>query len=144
MLTRAEICARLPHAGSMCLLDELVRWDAQQLEARAVSHRNPANPLRREGMLSALTGIEYAAQAVALHGSLLAGHDAPRAGFLASVRDVHCDTERLDSCDAPLDIRVERLGGDADGMIYHFAIQSGGQPLLRGRLTIRLMPGVGS
>lgn len=144
MLTHAEICARLPHAGSMCLLDALAGWDAQHLAARATSHRDPANPLRHDGRLSALTGIEYAAQAVALHGSLLAGDSAPRAGFLASVRDVHCDAERLDTCDAPLDIRVERLGGDADGMIYHFAIQSGGQPLLRGRLTIRLMPGVGS
>ena len=142
MLTRAELCARLPHAGGMCLIDALVGWDAQHLAARATSHRDPANPLRHDGRLSALTGIEYAAQAVALHGSLLAGDDAPRAGFLASVRDVRCDVERLDTCAAPLELRVERLGGDVDGMIYHFAIHSGDQPLLSGRLTIRLLPGV--
>ena len=49
------------------------------------------NPLRAHDRLSAACGIEYAAQAMAVHGALCAGLDGqqtPRNGLLASVRGV--------------------------------------------------------
>jgi predicted hotdog family 3-hydroxylacyl-ACP dehydratase len=73
------ICARLPHAGRMCLLDRLVAWDSESITCHASSHRDADNPLRSGGRLHAVAGVEYAAQAVALHGSLLAAHDASTA-----------------------------------------------------------------
>jgi len=31
-LTKTEVCRLLPHAGSMCLLDEVERWDNSRLK----------------------------------------------------------------------------------------------------------------
>lgn len=139
-MNRDEICARLPHAGRMCLLDRLESFDAESIHCRARSHRDADNPLRSHGRLHAVIGVEYAAQAMALHGSLTAGHDAPPAmGYLASVRDLQLDIEDLAAVHDELDIRARRLSGDAGGFIYEFDIHAGERRLLAGRVTARLV-----
>ena len=139
-MNHAEICARIPHGGSMCLLDRVLAWDAVHIECRAVSHRDPANPLRRAGRLASVCGIEYAAQAMALHGSLLAAADAPPTlGYLASLRDVSLDVERLDDVAVELTIHAERLSGGADSFLYSFRVTAGERPLLSGRSAVKLL-----
>ena len=69
-LDRAGIAARIPHAGSMCLLHALLDWSATTIACSAVSHRDADNPLRDAHGLPAAAAIEYAAQAMALHGAL--------------------------------------------------------------------------
>ena len=140
-MTHDEICARLPHAGRMCLLERLVRWDAESIECAAVSHRDVDNPLRGGNRLHAVTGVEYAAQAMALHGSLLAAPDtAPAMGYLASVRDLQLDIDDLSRIPDELRIVARRLSGDAAGFIYEFTIHGGARRLLAGRLAARLVP----
>jgi predicted hotdog family 3-hydroxylacyl-ACP dehydratase len=140
-----EICARLPHAGRMCLLDRLESFDAESIHCRARSHRDADNPLRSHGRLHAVIGVEYAAQAMALHGSLTAGHDAaPAMGYLASVRDLQLDIEDLAAVHDDLDVRARRLSGDAGGFIYEFDIHAGTRRLLAGRLAARLVGPQGS
>lgn len=135
-----EICARLPHAGRMCLLDRMLSWDAESIRCLAGSHRDADNPLRSHGRLHAVCGVEYAAQAMALHGSLTTGHDAPPAmGYLASVRDLRLDVEDLAGVADDLEIRARRLGGDAGGFVYEFEIHAGARLLLSGRVTARLV-----
>ncbi len=73
-LDHAWIAAHIPHQGSMCLLDAVLRWDTQHVACSATSHGDPSNPLRQFGRLGAACGIEYAAQAMAVHGALLAQH----------------------------------------------------------------------
>lgn len=68
----AWIAAHIPHQGDMCLLDRVVKWDEQRIQCQAGSHRLGDNPLRSRDRLSAACGIEYAAQAMAVHGALLA------------------------------------------------------------------------
>jgi len=137
-----EICARLPHAGRMCLLDRLEHWDGDSITCFATSHRDLDNPLREQDRLHAVCGIEYAAQAMALHGNLLAGPDSPPVmGYLASVRDVQFTIEDLSRIPGDLRIQARRLSGDATGFIYEFEIQAGSQHLLTGRMAARLMPG---
>ena len=80
MIGRDRIMALIPHQGAMCLLDEAVLWTAERIVCRAVSHLDPANPLRRAGGLHALCGAEYALQAAALHGALLADGTPQPAG----------------------------------------------------------------
>ena len=134
------ICARLPHAGRMCLLDRLVAWDGESISCHASSHRDTDNPLRHGGRLHAVSGVEYAAQAMALHGSLLAAHDAPPAiGYLASVRDLKLDLEDLGAVTEDLHITARRLSGDAGGFIYEFEILAGTQTVLNGRLAAKLL-----
>ena len=138
-LDRAWIAAHIPHQGSMCLLDRVDTWDAQRLQGTATSHRDPANPLRAGGRLGALAGIEYAAQAVAIHGALLAGDAAaPAPGYLGSARSVDCRVARLDDVDDALVIDVERLSADARTLLYAFTLSAGGRVLIDGRLAVVL------
>ena len=140
MLDRAAIAARIPHQGSMCLLDAVLAWDSGQIHCRASSHRQPDNPLRAAARLGAACGIEYAAQAMAVHGALLAPAGAPpRPGYLASVRSVQLAVDRLDDLAQDLDIVAERLSGDENNILYHFRVEHAGDLLLSGRAAVMLV-----
>lgn len=134
---RDWIAAHLPHRGRMNLLERIVSWDAQGLRARATSHRDAGNPLRRGNELPIACGIEYGAQAVAAHGALVS-EGAAGAGFLASVRSVVFHATRLDDLPADLEISVEQIGAVAGGMLYRFSVASEGRELLEGRAAIVL------
>ena len=146
-LNHTEIARRIPHQGDMCLLDSVTAWDDEQIQCQASSHRAPGNPLRAHGRLGAACGVEYAAQAMAVHGTLMAERlaaanpttgAAPRAGYLASVRSVMLHVERLDLIEAPLLISAERLTGDGNTVLYSFAVKAGDTPLLSGRAVVVL------
>lgn len=139
MLDRAAIAARIPHSGTMCLLAAAVDWSETAISCIATSHADPANPLRADGRLGATTGIEYAAQAMALHGALLADSaGAPRQGYLTSVRGVTLHVARLDDLPGQLDVHVERLSGDANNVLYRFVVSHAGRCLLEGRAAVVL------
>jgi predicted hotdog family 3-hydroxylacyl-ACP dehydratase len=139
VLDRAAIAARIPHSGTMCLLAAAVDWSETAISCIATSHADPANPLRADGRLGATTGIEYAAQAMALHGALLADSaGAPRQGYLTSVRGVTLHVARLDDLPGQLDVHVERLSGDANNVLYRFAVSHAGRCLLEGRAAVVL------
>jgi predicted hotdog family 3-hydroxylacyl-ACP dehydratase len=139
VLDHAAIAARIPHGGTMCLLAAAVDWSEAAISCTATSHADPANPLRAGGRLGAATGIEYAAQAMALHGALLAGSDdAPRQGYLTSVRGVTLHVDRLDDLPGPLDVRAERLSGDASNVLYQFSVSHAGRCLIDGRAAVVL------
>ena len=139
VLNRDGIAARIPHQGSMCLLDAVTEWSADHIVCRALSHTDPANPLRAAGRLGAANGIEYAAQAMAVHGALVAGTDAaPRQGYLTSVRSVTLHAERLDDLPGPLSVRAERVSGDANNVLYRFTLHHGERCLLEGRAAVVL------
>ena len=134
------ICARLPHAGRMCLLERLESWDGDSITCVATSHRDVDNPLRRGGRLHAVAGVEYAAQAMALHGNLLSATDTqPAIGYLASVRDLKLDLDDLGTVAEDLRVTARRLSGDASGFIYEFEIRAGTRALLSGRLAAKLL-----
>lgn len=135
----AWIAAHIPHQGAMCLLDAVLDWDAERIRCTSLGHRSPDNPLRAAGRLGALNAIEYAAQAMAVHGALLAGEGSPPApGFLGSARGVECLVERLDDIPGPLTIVAERLSGDARTLLYAFTVAAGDRPLVRGRAAVVL------
>ena len=127
----------IPHRGAMSLLGEVVQFDAEQIICRAASHRDPANPLREGGVLPAICGIEYAAQAMAVHGALRE-QGGPRPGMLAAVRDVALRVERLDDIPGDLTLTVRRLMADARHMLYEFSVRAGEIELVRGRATVVL------
>jgi predicted hotdog family 3-hydroxylacyl-ACP dehydratase len=142
MLDHAWIAARIPHQGDMCLLDAVAEWSPAHIRCLATSHRRADNPLRADGRLSAVCGIEYAAQAMAVHGALLAPAERPpRPGYLASVRGIDFHAGRLDDVDDELDIEAERLSGDDDTILYRFELRSGGRLLLGGRAVVILDTG---
>jgi predicted hotdog family 3-hydroxylacyl-ACP dehydratase len=138
-LDHAWLLAHLPHQGSMCLLDAVTDWDARHIRCIASSHRHPDNPLRAHDRLGAACGIEYAAQAMAAHGALLAAADsAPRVGYLASVRGVDLHVARLDDIADDLELEAERLSGDDNTILYGFRVSAAGRELLSGRAAVVL------
>jgi predicted hotdog family 3-hydroxylacyl-ACP dehydratase len=133
------IAAHIPHQGHMCLLDAVVDWSESAISCSAVSHADPTNPLRAKGRLGAVNGIEYAAQAMAVHGALLARvGDKPRQGYLTSVRSVQLHVARLDDLPGELIVQAERLSGDANNILYQFSVTHGGHCLLEGRAAVVL------
>jgi len=140
-LDHAWIAGRIPHQGSMCLLDRVLDWDPASIRCAAVSHRDPANPLRAHGRLAAACGIEYAAQAMAVHGALCAADadaPAPRMGMLTSVRGVDLATPRLDDIPGELQVRAERVSGDRNAIVYAFTVSAEARVLVAGRATVIL------
>lgn len=138
-LNRDAIALLVPHAGAMCLLDRALAWDADTIACEADRHRDPANPLRRGGCLPAVCGVEYALQAMALHGALLAGDgEAQPAGYLSSLRDVSLACARIDTVAGPLSVRARALAAETGGFIYRFEVEGGGSVLLSGQAAIIL------
>jgi predicted hotdog family 3-hydroxylacyl-ACP dehydratase len=136
-LSKDEICALLPHTGAMCLLDAVQSWNDDEITCTAVSHRDPANPLRRDGVLPSVCGVEYAAQAIGVHGRLATGNrEKPAAGYLASLRDLVMHVERLDDAPVPLIIRARRMVAGDESVMCEFSVSAGGEPLLSGRATL--------
>lgn len=137
-LERDRFVQLMPHAGRMCLVDRIERWDEQSLDARCWSHRAADHPLARDGRLAALHAIEYGAQAMAVHGALLAERDGERLarGFLAGARDLRFQRERLDDLADDLEIAVERRFAQAGSLIYAFRIDAGGEPVADGMATV--------
>jgi predicted hotdog family 3-hydroxylacyl-ACP dehydratase len=135
--TRAAIAALVPHQGTMCLLDRVEACDAAGIVCTAANHRDLAHPLRRNGLLPAVCGLEYALQAMALHGALTAGA-AQGAGFLAALSGVAMAAERLDDVGEDLRISATALARESRGFIYAFEIMGDGRALLSGRATVVL------
>ena len=143
LLDRTGISARIPHAGAMCLLDSVSFWDAGRIICTATGHRRPDHPLRLGGRLGVAAGIEYAAQAMAVHGSLLAEGAAagkPPPGFLASARSVRLHVRWLDDIAADLCIEACQLAAGAQALAYAFEVHAADRLLLAGRASILLRP----
>jgi predicted hotdog family 3-hydroxylacyl-ACP dehydratase len=85
-LDRAWIERHIPHQGRMCLLDEVLEWSTEQIRCRSATHRDAHHPLRAHGRLGIACGIEYAAQAMAVHGVLSGGALAGREPAGAAAR----------------------------------------------------------
>jgi predicted hotdog family 3-hydroxylacyl-ACP dehydratase len=146
-LRHEDIAQRIPHQGTMCLLESVTAWDASQIFCEASGHRSSSNPLRGHGRLGGACGIEYAAQAMAIHGALITESQmhvggqaaaAPKAGYLVSVRSVTLHIDRLDKLDEVLVIHAERMMGDGLTIVYSFTIHAGPALVLSGRATVIL------
>jgi predicted hotdog family 3-hydroxylacyl-ACP dehydratase len=139
LIEASRIADLIPHHGDMVLLDRVLNWDATHICCASRSHRDRGNPLRRHGRLGILCGVEYAAQAMAVHGALIAGEGVRAAGgYLASLRALSWSVDRLDLLDGDLLIEAERLHGEEKRVMYRFALIGGAQTLLQGRVAVVL------
>jgi predicted hotdog family 3-hydroxylacyl-ACP dehydratase len=161
-LDRAWIEAHIPHDGRMCLLDEVVEWDAQHIRcAQRYASSAADHPLRSHGRLGIACGIEYAAQAMAVHGALVGaaaaggpalvgrrqgGGGASTAasrvrtemGFLASLREIRLNALRLDDIETDLYCEATCFAANHVTALYDFALWSDVRRLLSGRATVVL------
>ena len=141
---RDGIAELIPHSGTMCLLARLDAWDMQRIVCAATNHREADHPLRTRRGLLAPAAIEYAAQAMALHGALIgqAAGTPATPGYLASARGVQLNVLRLDELlvAAPDELRIEavRQAGDARQILYAFTVHHADRLLAEGRAAVVL------
>ena len=141
-IDRATIEALVPHAGAMCLWDEATEWSADRILLRSNGHRDPAHPLRSHDRLRAIHLCEYGAQAMAVHGGLIArerGSVAPP-GMLVALRGVALRVARIDDLPGPLDCEAQVLVAGEGAQQYRFALRHAGVLLAEGRAAVMLQP----
>lgn len=138
LIDREELCGLVPHSGSMCLLDSVLSWDQTHIRCTASSHTDPGNPLRKQGRLAAVHLLEYGAQAMAVHGGILARETSSVAlpGYLASLRDVTMIENHIDQIITPLEIDAEKIAASSDSYMYKFRVTTNGQFLASARATV--------
>jgi predicted hotdog family 3-hydroxylacyl-ACP dehydratase len=140
IISKDALCRLIPHHGTMCLLDAVEQWDDTNILCTTSSHRDVTNPLRRDNQLEAICGLEYAAQAMAVHVGLLRQKQEHRltVGYLGAVKNLMLLTDRLDDVKEDLTVQATRLVGEVDSFIYTFRVSAERQELLNGRASIFL------
>ena len=139
MLAKTDFVDLIPHAGDMCLLDAVVAWDQSTIHAISTSHVSAMHPLRGEHGMHAVHLAEYGAQAMAVHGALLAkaqGATEPKPGMLVSLRGVKLAVARVDTLAGNLDVHAECLMADDSGAQYTFRIEHAGVEIASGRAAV--------
>ncbi len=134
MLGPDSIRKLIRHSGKMCLLNCVVAYDNEHIVCSSTSHGDKDNPLRTSDGLSAIHGIEYGAQAMALHGGLM--NSLGRVGYLVAVRDLETDVEWLHDIFEPIHVTATAAMQNESGATYRFLIEVSDRPLVSGRLTI--------
>lgn len=142
MIDRDGILALIPHQGAMCLWDAVVDWDETSIRLRTTTHARRENPLRADGRLRAMHLCEYGAQAMAVHGGLLARETgaAPRAGMLVALRGVELHVAQIDDLPGELEGEAELLAAGEGSQQYAFRIVHRGDLLAEGRAAVMLQP----
>ncbi len=142
MMSMPAIEMLLPHAGRMRLIDRVVSYDDQSIVCESDSHRAADHPLAEAGVLSILCGLEYGAQAMAIHGALLASGGSSgartRHGLLVAASDLQWTVERLDRCAAPLVIKVVSEFRSGNQIAYRFEISASSAYVMQGRASVLL------
>jgi predicted hotdog family 3-hydroxylacyl-ACP dehydratase len=122
----------------MCLLERILTQDQRGMVLATRTHASPANPLRHAGRLRAINLCEYGAQAMAVHGGLMAratgGKSTP--GLLVSLREVVLSVDFIESLDGEIQVEVERLNAGATGLQYAFRVTHRDVELARGRAAV--------
>jgi predicted hotdog family 3-hydroxylacyl-ACP dehydratase len=138
MIAKAQWQHLIPHAGAMSLLDAVIAWDEERIHMTAISHALADNPLRSDGMLRAVHLCEYGAQAMAVHGGLLAQRAGKVAtpGLLVSLRGVGLHVARVDDLPGPLDVCAIKLLDGGTSWQYEFRIEHQGRLLAEGRAAV--------
>ena len=139
-MDRDDICSLIPHSGNMCLLDMVMSWDEENIHCSALTHRDTGNPLRRDGNLSTVNLIEYGAQAMAVHGALLARQEGRQteSGFLLTLSDILLDTSPLPDTDEPMEIRARLIAVTSGTSRYRFVTCINEREIVSGCATVMM------
>lgn len=137
-LSRLELSKFLPHGDNMCLLSSVERWNVSSITCLSSTHRDQDNPLRQNGVLGMLSGLEYAAQAMGVHVGLIRNiseHNAS-VGYLGAIRDIHVYHQTFQQILDDLTIEASLLLEQHMSFIYAFSIKAREGILLQGRASI--------
>ena len=138
LIEKRELCELIPHTGDMCLLESVLSWNESGICCSAISHIDQSNPLRKHGRLASIHLLEYGAQAMAVHGGLLARKSGKilLPGYLAALRDVILQQDFVDQIKTPLTVHAEKIAASSDSFMYKFRVSSNETLLASARATV--------
>ncbi|WP_428088047.1 3-hydroxylacyl-ACP dehydratase [Candidatus Thioglobus sp.] len=139
MFKNIELCELIPHSGKMCLIDCVKEWDDESIICTTRTHQNHDNPLLSGSTLPVSALIEYAAQAMAIHGALIAKElgEKMQTGYLAALKNVNFyNYLEIHKISSPLTIKVTKKFSSKGNMIYDFVVTSETDNLISGRATV--------
>lgn len=89
-------------------------------------------------MLSAVHALEYGAQAMAVHGGLLAERAGEPIvdGFLAGARNLRLYRSRLEDLPGDLDLEVHMQHVQGGSLVYTFRVSASGQLVADGMVVV--------
>lgn len=122
----------------MCLLDRVLTWQEQTIHCTSLSHTREDNPLLNNNLISAVHAVEYGAQAMAVHGGLLARQagEIIGAGYLVSLRNIKLNCKVLNNLLTDLDVFATQLINNGGNLVYDFEVKNKQQSLVSGRVTV--------
>jgi predicted hotdog family 3-hydroxylacyl-ACP dehydratase len=132
----SDAFARMPHAGQMRLIEEIVSADAHAIHCTARDHREASYPLRVDGVLYNCALVELGAQAAAAHISLF-GIGGAHTGLALALGDVEVFVDRVTGS-AKLTVRAEQLQALDDSARYRFEVIDGAGPVIAGNVLLSL------
>lgn len=143
-LGRDAILACIPHQGTMCLWDTVQEWNQRHIVLSSTTHRQATHPLRQANQLHSVILCEYAAQAMAVHGGLMAQaeHSPMRVGRLVALHNVHLSVDRIDTLNGLLYCHATCLARNGLSASYTFQLSHTGDQLAAGRATVDFSEGV--
>lgn len=137
VIDKNEIRKRIPHAGDMCLIESVTQWDQDSITCLSGTHTDTSNPLRNKNKLPVSALIEYGAQAMAIHGSLLnENFDEAQGGYLAALKNIHFSDVSLSNIREEIIIFANKIYSDGKNMIYDFSVSDSENELVSGRATV--------
>ena len=125
----------VPHKPPMLLLDQVLSYETDRVTCEV--RIGPETPFLEDGLVPAVVGIEYMAQAVAAYAGLTAREQGKGAkiGFLLGCRELTLRTDGF----APgerLVVEARRTWGDADIGSFACKIDRGGEVVAQGVLKV--------
>lgn len=132
-----DIANRIPHGRKMSLLHRVLNWDQQEILCTTRAHRCKQNPLREQGQLYTVTLVEFAAQAAAVHSSLLhakKGDSGP--AYLGAIRSLNLGAELIPEDAGELKIRASIELQNSDGAVYCFTVEEENGTLAKGKFIL--------
>jgi predicted hotdog family 3-hydroxylacyl-ACP dehydratase len=131
-----EAFKRMPHAGPMRLIDQVVSADAVEILCIAQDHSMASYPLRFDGVLHPCALVELGAQAAAAHTSLFGSGEA-HTGLVLALQSVEVFVDRI-SDDAPLTVRAKQCQTLDDAARYQFEVIDGTGTVVTGDVLLSL------
>ncbi len=122
----------------MCLLDRVLTWNEKTIHCSSLSHTREDNPLLNNKLISSVHAVEYGAQAMAVHGGLLARESgqAIGSGYLVSMRNIKLNCKVLNDMLDEIDIFAAQLINNSGNLVYDFEVKNKQKSLVSGRVTV--------
>ena len=133
-LSRDGIAELLPHAGAMVLIDRVGSYSVESILCFS-NVVEKENPLAVEGEVGIYSGVEYAAQAMALHSTLSSSGGKAEKGVVAVVSKLEAYSDVLKGV---IEVRAEKIDFTGDSSLYDFTVLSRDQLVLSGRMLVLL------